>query len=209
MFDVAKAINAQKVLSNLVRIERLDPHSVDVVAGVDVGYKRGIAKAVAVAFSIKENRVLCSAQAEMRIDVPYIPGLLAFREAGPMMFSLIKLRNCTNFSVVFVNGHGLAHPRRFGIASHIGVVMNIPSIGVAKSLLYGYLKEVPGNVRLKELHVDGSKVGYAVKTAQNETYISVGHRVDPEGALELALRCWDLRNRFPEPIRIADMLTRS
>ncbi len=208
MFSASRAFSLQREMSKRVIIAKLDIDRVEIVAGLDVGYRKDRGFGVAVAYSRKAHSLECFVAVEGSVEIPYIPGLLAFREAPIMIAALLELKEkCLAPDVVMVNGHGLAHPRKLGIASHIGVALDMPSIGIAKKLLYGTIAYEEG--KLAKLVVDGLHVGYVVETVRGaRTYISIGHRVDPRSALELSLSVWDRSERFPEPIRLADKISK-
>ncbi|HID80260.1 MAG TPA: endonuclease V [Ignisphaera sp.] len=208
MFSPARAIALQKEMSRKVIVEKLDSERIEIVAGLDVGYRGSRGFGVAVAYSKTKRSLICFAVVEGSVEIPYIPGLLAFREAPLMIASLHELKErCVSPDVVMVNGHGLAHPRKLGIASHIGVALDIPSIGIAKKLLYGTI--VRGENGYDKLYVDELHVGYVVEVKRGvRMYISVGHRVDPDSALNISISVWNRNERFPEPIRLADKISK-
>ena len=141
-----------------------------------------------------------------RARFPYVPGLLSFREAPVLLKCFRKLRCAPD--VVMIDGHGLAHPRRFGIACHIGWLLDVPTIGCAKSILVGEYQRL-GKRRgaIAPLIHKGEVVGCAVRTRTGvqPVYISSGHRIDLPTAVRLALRCAP-RVRLPEPTRQAHLL---
>ncbi|KAI8800726.1 endonuclease V [Cladochytrium replicatum] len=162
---------------------------------------------------------------EVTLTLPYIPGFLAFREAAPVLSCLEKLKNRTTYpQLLFVDGNGTLHPRRFGSACHIGVLADIPTIGIGKNFLEirhdGLLmKEVKARARSElgkagsYFELIGSKTGFvygaavrATAGAVNPVFVSPGHRVSFETAVSLAKFC--SRHRVPEPIRHADHLSR-
>ncbi len=205
-FSASIAIKLQREMSSRVIVEPLDLSRVEVVAGLDVGYRKGVGFSVAVAID-RSGKELCHVAVESVVEVPYVPGLLAFREAPIMIAALQVLKEeCVEPDAIMVNGHGLAHPRRLGIASHVGVALDVPSIGIAKKRLFGEEREEGGRVAL---YVFGEKVGYVVTSASGaKTYVSVGHRVDPDTALELSLSMWRKGSRFPIPIEVADRVSK-
>jgi len=152
---------------------------------------------------LKESAVVCE-----RIDFPYVAGFLSFREAPSALAALERLR--TKLDLVLVDGHGLAHPRRFGLACHIGFLAAVPTIGVAKSRLIGQYKE-PGENRgdWTPLVEDGEAIGAVLRTRQRTrpVFVSVGHCVSLRTAVDYVLRCTPAF-RLPEPIRLADRLSR-
>lgn len=206
MFDVEKAKKAQIELSKRVIVSDIDLDKVDTVVGLDVSYRKSIGVGAAVAYSLKKDRELCYEVVRDRVEIPYIPGLLAFREFPLMFKALYRLmEKCVHPDVLMVNGHGVSHPRRFGIASHVGVVTNISSIGVARSYLFG---EIVDRGSDKLIVVDGRVVGYVVKNNGFELYVSVGHRISPQQALALVLATWKKGRRLPEPLYLADTISR-
>jgi len=181
------------------------------VAGIDLAYPRtatgvitGRAAVVVLAFpglEIVEEHVMTRP-----VTFPYIPGLLSFREAPIALAALQQVR--IQPDVLFVDGHGIAHPRRFGIASHLGILLDLPTIGVAKSILVGHAVEpgaLPGDAT-PLMHGD-EQIGTALRTRPRSKpiYVSPGHRVSLETAASLAMQCAQ-GYRLPEPTRLADRL---
>lgn len=173
------------------------------VAGVDVSIRGDTGHAAVVILSFPELRPLEAATAERPVTFPYIPGLLAFRE-GPVVIEAMGRLTRPPDLVIF-DAQGLAHPRRMGLATHLGVVLDLPSIGCAKSRLCGEHAEVPPERGAWVPLYDGEEViGAVVRTRSNvqPVYVSVGHRIDLEGAVRWVLRCCT-RYRLPEPTRWA------
>jgi len=202
---VENAIRAQKLLCKNITIKHIDPHSISIVAGTDVSYKGSIGCAVAVAYNVKSNTLITYSQLCEEVSIPYIPGLLAFREAPLMIKTLLQLMNRIHVDIILINGHGMAHPRKCGIASHIGVVIDIPTIGIAKRLLYGDIIRI-GN--REAIIVDGEVVGYVLQKNSRKLYVSIGNKVSAEDAAELVSILWNAKYSLPEPLRLADMLSR-
>ncbi len=180
------------------------------VAGLDAAYKKlgstEIGVGVAIALEWGSWRLLGCKVAATEVCVPYIPGLLAFRETlvmAPALSSLI--RTVGGVDLIVVDGHGLAHPRRLGIASHIGVAFDIPSIGVAKKKLVGEEIEEEGEVFI--VH-KGVKVGVVVRSkCGKKLYVSPGHRV---GLLEAAQLVREmLLDGLPKPTLEADRVSKA
>lgn len=178
------------------------------VAGVDVGFEgRGrVTRAAVVVHAWPELEVVERALARRETGFPYVPGLLAFRELPAVVAALEELD--TDPDLVFCDGQGIAHPRRFGIACHLGLLIDRPTIGVGKSRLVGTHAE-PGRERgAREPLIDrGETVGTVLRTrtAVRPVYVSPGHRVSLETAVELVLKAAP-RYRLPEPIREADRM---
>jgi deoxyribonuclease V len=177
------------------------------VAGVDVSVNR-FAKsgtAAVVVLRYPEMKVIEIGLAEDRIVFPYVPGLLTFREA-PLVLAAFKKLSVTP-GLVIVDGQGIAHPRRMGFASHLGLCLGIPTIGCAKSRLIGEYTE-PGNKigSYSELNDNNEVIGAVVrtKTGVKPVYVSIGHLIDLPLAIEWTLNCCR-GYRLPEPTRLAHM----
>ncbi len=187
-----------------------------VVAGVDQAFLDDAA--VSAVVCLQGGEVVERAYAVSELSIPYIPGLLSFREGGPIVDALERVR--TNPDLLVFDGSGRIHYRQAGLATHMGVVFDCPSVGVAKSLLCGRPREsVDGRPEgwrtpiLADGDVDvpdGRVIGYAVQSRQydssrtiNPLYVSPGHRVSAETAGDLVLRCGG-EYKLPEPTRLAD-----
>ncbi len=177
------------------------------IAGVDVSAGRGQRQAAAavVVLSYPELSLLEIKVAQGSLDFPYIPGLLSFREL-PLTLAAFEALTVTP-DLVLVDGQGLAHPRRFGLASHLGLFLEIPTIGCAKSLLCGR-HETPGvdPVSYAEVIDRGEVIGVALrtKTGVKPVYVSIGHNVDLPAAVHWVLQCCR-GYRLPEPTRLAHL----
>jgi deoxyribonuclease V len=178
------------------------------VAGADVSYDRFSNKFYGGVVVLRmEDLSIVESQGVVRtVSFPYVPGLLTFREAPVLLQAFAKIRSEPD--VVMLDGHGLAHPRRMGFASHTGLWLNLPTIGCAKSKLVGEYKDPaqrPGSI--SPLRLDGETVGYVVRTKRKTkpVFVSVGHQIDLRGAVELVLAtCKGFR--IPEPTRQAHLL---
>jgi len=178
------------------------------VAGADVSYDRFSNKFYGgvVVLRIEDLSIIESQGVVRTVSFPYVPGLLTFRETPVLLQAFAKLRSDPD--VVMLDGHGLAHPRRMGYACHTGLWLDLPTIGCAKSKLVGEYKEPaqrPGSV--SPLRLEGEIVGYVVRTKRNTKplFVSVGHKIDLRGAVELVLAtCKGFR--IPEPTRQAHLL---
>jgi deoxyribonuclease V len=183
-----------------------DERPVRMVAGVDVGFPGGRGRAAAAVVSFPDLQLVDSARAETKVSFPYIPGLLAFRE-GPVILAALEHLSVEPDLLIF-DGQGLAHPRRMGIATHMGVLLDVPSIGCAKSRLVGIHQE-PGPSRGAHvrLYHEAEVIGAVLRTRDgvNPVYVSIGHRVDLERAIDFVLHCCT-RYRLPEPLRWAHQL---
>jgi deoxyribonuclease V len=177
------------------------------IAGVDISApdSEGIARSAAVILNYPELQLAEVKTAEDKLDIPYIPGLLSFREAPLILAACQKLS--INPDLVIVDGQGIAHPRRFGIASHLGLLLDIPSIGCAKSRLCGtHLPVTPEAGGYTELRDNDETIGVALRSKANANpiYISIGHRIDLPTAIHWVMRCCR-GYRLPEPSRLAHL----
>lgn len=181
---------------------------VRLVAGLDAAYspREDLCFAAAVVWDVETQRVVEQAVAWHKVRFPYIPGLLSFREAPALLAALRKLRHTPD--VLLCDGQGRAHPRRFGIACHLGVICDMPAIGCAKSVLVG-THESPALRRGARAPLrEGDEILGAVlrtQTGVRPVFVSVGHRVDLPTCVRVVLAC-ATRFRVPEPIRLADQL---
>jgi deoxyribonuclease V len=177
------------------------------IAGVDISVSReqGVARGAVVVLNYPELRLVETKVVRGRVDFPYVPGLLSFREAP------LTLAVCQELGVipdlVLVDGQGIAHPRRFGLASHLGLFLDMPTIGCAKSRLCGHHQEPgdnPGNYA--ELIDRDETIGAVLRTkaGTKPVYVSIGHRVDLESAIYWVMQCCR-GYRLPEPCRLAHL----
>lgn len=208
--SLAEAREWQERLRAQVRCDvPLDPGKVRLVAGTDISYlrERKLALGAAVLMSYPDLEVLEVGVSCAEVDFPYVPGLLSFRELPALLPALEGLGSRPD--MVFVDGQGIAHPRGCGLASHLGVVTGLPTIGCAKSRLLGEAGE-PGS-RVGDwtpLVYEGRTVGAVLRTRDGvkPLYVSVGHLVDLASAISMVLSC--LRGtRLPEPQRRAHQVT--
>lgn len=180
------------------------PEVLQSVAGVDVSYVKDVSIGVAVALDFSSLAVLETRRATVKTKFPYIPTLLSWREIEPAKAAFRKLK--TSPDVVLVDAQGIAHPYRFGFASHFGLMLDVPTIGVAKSLLTGQVGEV--NAEGWAPITDKSElIGAVVRRNPMEqpVYVSIGHKVSLERAIEIVRNCMK-STRIPEPIRVAHEL---
>jgi len=206
---VEEAKELQRQLSSKV-VERDElPREIRTVAGVDVHkVNEGLYQAVVCVMSFPSLDIIEVASVVERISFPYIPGLLAFREGPAVLKAFERVR--VEPDVAIFDAHGRSHPRRFGLACHIGVVLDLPSIGCAKSKLYGYYEEPPDEEGAASPLIDpadDSVLGMVVRTRKGSApvFVSVGHRVSLETAVRLVLQCVK-GHRIPEPARVAHNL---
>jgi deoxyribonuclease V len=199
-FSIEKAHRAQVQLSKRVIFKDVLPDPIRYVAGVDVSYFGNLSIG---AVTVLDYATLtqCEVQtATCETTFPYIPTLLSFRELPPAILCIRRLNKKPD--VFLIDGHGYAHPYRCGLASHLGLVLSKPTIGVAKSKLIGELEEVSEDFSyLKE---KDEIVGAAIKAKpkSRQVYVSVGHMISLETAVKIVKHCIR-QSSIPEPIRIA------
>ena len=178
------------------------------VAGADCAFVEDRVIAVATLFRLPELRMVGSTSAVLKTAIPYVPGLLCFRE-GPALIAAIKKLE-PKPQVVLLDGQGIAHPRKAGVATYVGVELGLPTIGCAKSRLTGSSSEPP-DVRFAHppLVCDGATVGAVLRTKKGvkPIFISPGHRITCQDAIKVVISC-TAGYRLPEPVRIADLMTK-
>lgn len=173
------------------------------VAGVDVSAKGGVARAAVVVLSYPGLEPLEASIATRRLEFPYVPGLLSFREAPAILEALHKLHLWPD--LIILDGQGMAHPRRLGIATHVGVLLDHPTIGCAKSYLCGVYQEPgPEKGSYSHLYDNDEIIGAVLRTRDrtNPVFVSIGHKVDLESAISFVLGCCT-HYRLPETTRWA------
>lgn len=196
----------QRLRKEVIAVDRFS--SIDFVAGVDVGFEQrgAVTRAAVAVLKFPELTLQEYAIARRPTEFPYIPGLLSFREIPAVLDAMERLKRLPD--LILCDGQGRAHPRRFGIACHLGVLTDLPSIGVAKSRLVGThapLKEDKGS--RQALFDKDEVIGIVLRSRQGvrPLYISVGHRIALDTAVEYVLRCIT-RFRLPETTRASHKL---
>jgi deoxyribonuclease V len=206
--SVAEAKAIQRELRKRVKIRPLRKNP-RLVAGLDAAFSGDKVVGAACLYTYPELELVEQATVEMKCTFPYIPGLLTFREGPALIKVLKKLKQQPD--LLLLDGQGIAHPLGMGIAAHIGAVLDMPSVGCAKSCLVG-THGVPATKKgsRKRLLFRGNTVGAVLRTRDNvkPVFVSPGHRIDLEGAIEIILGCTP-RFRLPEPLRCADKLSKS
>ena len=203
-FSVKRAHAMQRQLSKRVIDEDRLPKKIRCVAGVDIAYTKEVSIGVASVLDSNSLSLIESQVAHCKTRFPYVPTLLSFREIPPAFSAVKKLK--TNPDVFFVDGQGIAHPCRLGFAAHLGLVINRPTIGIAKNLLCGNVESF--NSRKWAPIIDGEEViGAAVvrKLGLKPIYVSVGHKVSLEKAIQIVMQ-FTQAYRIPEPIRRAHII---
>ena len=179
------------------------------IAGADAAYSDDTAYAAAVVMSFPGGQFVEAACSVRPAEFPYVPGLLSFREGPPVIDAVRTLSRKPDLLVV--NGHGYAHPRRAGLACHLGVVLDIPVVGVARNLLAGTSAlPGPGRGACEPVLDEDEVIGMAVRTRTGvkPVYVSAGHKVDLTQAVEIVMKTVTT-HRFPEPLHLADLISRA
>jgi len=204
-FSIDKARKAQATLSTMVIEEDRLPRRIKYVAGADVAFTQDRVVGAIAVLSYEELSIVEEKIAVLSERFPYVPTLLSFREAPAIIASFMKLK--VKPDVIFIDGQGLAHPYRCGLATHIGVVLDVPTIGVAKSKLWGEVVDRdPYDVLVDPR--DGKVIGAILVTKKGfkPIYISVGNKVSLETAIKLVLKTTKPETKLPEPILAAHRL---
>jgi deoxyribonuclease V len=179
------------------------------VAGVDAAFSEERVFAAACLYRYPDLSIVERTHVVRILRFPYVPGYLSFREGPAIIDAIGKLKQRPD--VILVDGQGIAHPRGMGIASFLGVLLAIPSIGCAKTRLIGEYRE-PGKRKgeWSELEHNGRMVGAVLRTRDGvrPLFLSPGHRIDIQGCIRIVINC-SLKYRIPEPLRCADMLSKS
>lgn len=200
----AEAIALQRALAP--QIDMSTPLPLDelrLVGGIDVSVKGNVSQAAIVVLTYPALDVIERVTASLPTPFPYIPGLLSFREGAVILDALRQLEHTPD--VFIVDGQGIAHPRRIGIAAHIGLWIDVPTVGCGKTRLTGTYEPVPPEKGARSPLIDrGAVIGAALRTRANvkPVFISAGNHATLDTACELVLRC-TTRYRLPEPIRAA------
>ncbi len=200
----AKEIQLRLAKQVIVENKVIDPR---LIAGIDISAPdaQGVARGAVVILRYPQFSIVEIQVTEGRITFPYIPGLLSFRESPLILEACQKLNNTPD--LVLVDGQGVAHPRRLGLASHVGLFLDLPTIGCAKSILCGQHQSVgEGTGSHAELLDSGEVIGTALRTKSGMTpiYVSVGHKIDLATALQWVMKCCR-GYRLPEPTRLAHL----
>ena len=204
--SITQALDIQRRLATQVSISG-EVGSLRLIAGVDISVNKaqGIATGAVVVLQYPELRVVETEVVNGKLDFPYIPGLLSFRES-PLILDACQGLTLTP-DLILIDGQGIAHPRRLGLASHLGLFLDTPTVGCAKSLLCGKHEppgEEPGSHA--EIVDGGETVGVALRTklGVKPIYVSIGHKINLESAIYWVLQCCR-GYRLPEPTRLAHL----
>ncbi|MBM4437140.1 MAG: endonuclease V [Actinobacteria bacterium] len=204
----AQALALQARLAPAV-IRRGAAHGATLVTGVDVHVRAAHAYAACITITLPDFRVVETVTAACPMSFPHVPGLPSFREL-PAALAVVR-RLARPPDALLVDGHGVAHPWRFGLACHLGVMLDLPTVGCAKSLLIGtYDPPAPPRGSVAALWDGHARIGAVVRTRAGvaPVFVSIGHRLSLAAAVALVLRC-TCRYRLPEPARQAHLAARA
>jgi deoxyribonuclease V len=185
--EIAKKVIAEDTLKEI-----------EYICGIDVSYKKNIAYCSAAIIKKNTLELIESVDSKSVVRHPYISGLFILRESMPILTTLKSLKN--HFDLLLIDGHGLLHPRKCGLATYIGVLIDKPTIGVAKSLLCGSIMED------QSVEYYGTVLGFTIKKeGKKQIYVSVGHKISLTTAIQIIKKITKKEEWIPEPLRIADL----
>ncbi|MEM3062817.1 MAG: endonuclease V [Nitrososphaerota archaeon] len=196
-FSLEKARFAQKIIASKC-IKNNCFSKIDIIAGVDATYIKNFSIASIACIDFKTHEIIEIKKVYEKTYFPYIPTLLSFREA-PLIFKCFHLLN-NKPDIIIVNGHGIAHPYKCGLATHVGVILNIPSIGVARKKLYGEEKIIGNKTFL--IDENSSIIAEVIKRGKTKLYVSIGNMIDLETSVSIVLSLLNGLN-LPLPLQIA------
>jgi deoxyribonuclease V len=192
------AIELQREIAKKVIAEDTLHKEIEYICGIDVSYKNNAAYCSAVIIKKNTLELIESVDSKSVVRHPYISGLFILRESKPILTTLKSLKN--HFDLLLIDGHGQLHPRKCGLASYIGVLIDKPTIGVAKTLLCGSIMED------QSVEYDGTVLGFRIKKeGKKQIYVSVGHKISLTTAIKIIKEITKKEEWIPEPIRIADL----
>ncbi len=196
LISKSKAVLLQKKLALEVITKNILPKKIKLVCGVDVSYRNDFAYCSAVILDKNNMSIIESKNTKLKSTAKYIPGLFMLKESKPILHTLKKLEK--SFDILLVDGNGLLHPRQCGLACYIGLKIDKPVIGVAKSLLCGKVR--PDS----KVEYKGKVLGYEIKQNKKKLYVSVGHKISLNSAVKIIKELIVNGSWYPEPLRIAD-----
>jgi len=200
MSTVQKAKKLQEELSKKVITKDVLPKKITKICGVDVSYKNDRAYCSSVILDAKSMKIIETVHTNSKIQYDYIPGLFMLREAKPILKTIKKLK--TKFDVLLVDGHGQLHPRRCGLACYIGILIEKPTIGVAKNLLCGNQKSD------YTIELDGKIMGEVIQSKNKAIFISIGHMISLKTACKIIKNLILLEKWYPQPLYLADQFSK-
>ena len=199
--NYTKIIELQNEFSKkVITHDYLNNNNIRNVCGIDVSYKDLNAFCSAVIVNKNTLEIIEIVNEKSIISYPYIPGLFMLREGEPLLKIVRLLKNL--FDVLLIDGHGILHPRKCGLASYVGLMIDKPTIGVAKNLLCGSI--------LENNYIEFNKtiLGYRLKNNRKDIYISVGHKISLETSIDIVKKLTKKSEFIPEPLRIADIYSK-
>jgi len=199
---LAATIRVQNEMAKKVISENTLKKEIIYICGVDVAYRNNIAYCSAVLMNKNSMEVKESVNITLNVNHAYVPSFLMLRESEAIINILKSLKN--RFDLLLIDGHGVLHPRRCGLASYIGVIIDSPTIGVAKSILCGSVNTD------HFIDVDGVISGFKmIKEKKKPIYISVGHKINLINAISIVKQLVKPKERIPEPLRLADIYSKA
>jgi deoxyribonuclease V len=207
-FSAKKAHEAQLCMSKRIILKDRLPKRIHLVAGIDVAYGDDVSVGTVAVLDYDSLKLVEKQTAFCKTRFPYIPTLLSFREIRPSVMCIRKLHKQPD--LFLIDGHGFAHPYHCGFASHLGLILRKPAIGVAKSRLIGEVKTAGSKTDANLIEYDQKTIGAAVTTKSGcrPVYVSVGHMISLETAIKIVKHCAK-NNRIPEPILTAHSIATS
>jgi deoxyribonuclease V len=198
---LTETIKVQKEIADKVKFES-NQENIIYICGVDVAYRNNVAYCAAVLMNKNSMDITESTSTTSNVKHPYVSGFFMLRESEPIINTLKLLKN--PFDLLLVDGHGVLHPRHCGLASYVGVMLDAPTIGVAKSLLCGDIKEND------YIDLDGVASGFRmVKIGKKPIFISVGHKINLVNAIRIIEQLVKPTERIPEPLRLAHIRSKT
>ncbi len=193
----SETILLQNKLALKVITKNILPKKIKRVCGVDVSYRNDFAYCSAVILDKNNLNVIESKNSKLKSTAKYIPGLFMLKESKPILHTIKKLEK--SFDILLVDGNGQLHPRQCGLACYIGLKLDKPIIGVAKSLLCGKIRSD------SKVEYKGKVLGYEIKQNKKKIYVSVGHKINLNTSVKIVKELIVNGNWYPEPLRIADI----
>jgi len=201
-YYLAATKNVQNEMAKKVISENTPNKEIIYICGVDVAYRNNIAYCSAVLMNKNSMEVKESVNITLNVKHPYVPSFFMLRESEAIINILKSLKN--RFDLLLIDGHGVLHPRRCGLASYIGVIIDRPTIGVAKSILCGLVNAD------HFIEFDGVISGFKmIKEEKKPIYISVGHKINLINAIRIIKQLVKPEERIPEPLRLADIYSKA
>lgn len=191
-------INLQKEIAKKVIDYDCLNNEINNICGIDVAYKNNIAFCSALIVNKRTLEIIESINHKNIVNYPYIPGLFIVRESKSIISVLKLIKN--SYDVLLIDAHGVLHPRKCGLACYIGVIIDKPTIGVAKNLLCGHI------MKDNYIEYNGEILGYRIKkTNKKDIYVSIGHKIGLATATNIVMDLIKDNERLPEPLRLADI----